>query len=295
MAMAVAASVAFVSCEEKGNEIKNTAVTGVTLDAAVRGMLADDTFTLTATVLPEGATNPAITWDSSDKAVATVENGVVTALADGVTKITVETEEGEFVAECEVTVSLLGEVTFRTDKIWTIEGDDISQEWSDAVMASGARGKTDFYGGTHGVATFEVDICQNEGYGDYFSWKAVADYPELICPGEWRVPSQQDFVNLDLAMGGTGENRMFGDGLGVEAYLENWGGEFGGYAWFYDGVLNFSLVGTYASYWGEGESSDANGCGLQFGDEANRFVTMKATPAKYSGFTVRCVRDVVEN
>lgn len=57
--------------------------------------------TLIATVLPEGATDP-ITWSTSNPTVATVENGVVTAVGEGTATITVTV--GGKTATCEVTV-----------------------------------------------------------------------------------------------------------------------------------------------------------------------------------------------
>ena len=75
------------------------------------------TETLTATITPNDATNQNVTWTSSDPSVATVsEDGVVTAVANGTTTITVTTEDGGFTATCEVTVSvasnvLMGDVT----------------------------------------------------------------------------------------------------------------------------------------------------------------------------------------
>lgn len=62
--------------------------------------------TLTATVLPADATNKNVTWVSSDTSVATVENGVVTAIGKGTATITVTTADGGYTATCEVTVKL---------------------------------------------------------------------------------------------------------------------------------------------------------------------------------------------
>lgn len=59
---------------------------------------------LTATVSPDNATDPTVTWSSSDEAVATVNaNGLVTAVATGTANITATA--GEQSAICEVTVS----------------------------------------------------------------------------------------------------------------------------------------------------------------------------------------------
>ena len=66
-----------------------------------------NTLTLTATVAPDNATNKAVTWTSSDSAVATVDqNGVVTAVAPGTAVITATAADGSGAnASCTVTVS----------------------------------------------------------------------------------------------------------------------------------------------------------------------------------------------
>ena len=61
--------------------------------------LGGDALTITATATPTDAT---LTWESSDEAVATVVNGVVTPVAAGIATITVKS--GDVKATCEVFV-----------------------------------------------------------------------------------------------------------------------------------------------------------------------------------------------
>jgi uncharacterized protein YjdB len=61
--------------------------------------------TLIAVITPDNATNKAVKWRSSNDAVATVENGVVTGLAAGSADIIVTTVNGNKTATCAVTVS----------------------------------------------------------------------------------------------------------------------------------------------------------------------------------------------
>jgi uncharacterized protein YjdB len=60
--------------------------------------------TLTARVSPDNAINKDVSWSSSDESVATVSDGVVTALKPGVAVITVTTEDGGKTASCDVRV-----------------------------------------------------------------------------------------------------------------------------------------------------------------------------------------------
>ncbi|HKK62677.1 MAG TPA: Ig-like domain-containing protein [Bacteroidales bacterium] len=98
------------TCEVTVNEI---AVTGVSLDQSTLAMAPEETATLVATVTPDDAGDNSVSWSSSDDAVATVADGVVTAVADGTCTITVTTTDGGFTATCEVTVETVGIANFE--------------------------------------------------------------------------------------------------------------------------------------------------------------------------------------
>ena len=80
--------------------------TSVTLNETAAELTAGETLQLTATVLPENATDRTVTWTSSDPAVATVDaTGLVTAVAAGTATITATTSDGSaLAATCQVTV-----------------------------------------------------------------------------------------------------------------------------------------------------------------------------------------------
>ena len=89
-----------------------TAVTGVTLSQTEASMIVGgETLTLTPTVAPNDATDKTVTWTTSDAGVATVANGVVSAVAAGTATITATATNGtadtsdDFSATCTVTVS----------------------------------------------------------------------------------------------------------------------------------------------------------------------------------------------
>ena len=80
-------------------------VTGISLDKTSVTLNTTDTYTLVANVDPIDASNKSVTWNSSDTALATVdENGVVTGIKAGTATITVTTVDGDFAATCAVTV-----------------------------------------------------------------------------------------------------------------------------------------------------------------------------------------------
>ena len=78
------------------------AVESITLSMTEVSLLEGTDYQLTATVLPENATDPSVTWATSDEAVATVENGLVKALKEGTAVISAKAGEQE--ARCTVTV-----------------------------------------------------------------------------------------------------------------------------------------------------------------------------------------------
>lgn len=86
-------------------EAATVAVTGVSVSPTSDSITVGETLTLTATVAPDNATNKTVTWSTSEATVATVEDGVVTGVSAGDATITVTTEDGDFTATCDVTVT----------------------------------------------------------------------------------------------------------------------------------------------------------------------------------------------
>ena len=85
------------------------AVTSVELSKSVLNLNVGNSETLTATVLPESATNKSVTWSSSNASIASVANGVVTAYSEGTATITVTTKDGNKTATCTVNVVSQGQ------------------------------------------------------------------------------------------------------------------------------------------------------------------------------------------
>ena len=83
----------------------NDEVTKVTLNKTSASMKKGDKLQLSATVLPQTATDKSVTWESSNIAVATVDNkGVVNAVSAGSAKITATAANG-ISAYCTITVT----------------------------------------------------------------------------------------------------------------------------------------------------------------------------------------------
>ena len=81
-------------------------VTEVKLDKDSLSLEVGESHTLTATITPSNATDQDVAWSSNNESVATVENGVVTAVGVGSTTITATAADGSGEkATCAVTVT----------------------------------------------------------------------------------------------------------------------------------------------------------------------------------------------
>jgi len=83
----------------------NVAVTGVMLNKSMTTLTVGESETLVATVQPANASNKGVTWSSLQPSIATVNNGVVTALASGTAIIAATTVDGRYIADCIVTIN----------------------------------------------------------------------------------------------------------------------------------------------------------------------------------------------
>ena len=79
-------------------------VTGVAVSPKTLSLTAGQSHRITARVQPDMATVRTVNWDSSDSSVATVTNGLITAVAEGAATITATTTDGGKTDACAVTV-----------------------------------------------------------------------------------------------------------------------------------------------------------------------------------------------
>ena len=101
LAAIAAAAWTFTGCDEK----KEVAVEKVTISESSLSIKTGEEAKLTATILPEDATNTTLVWTSGNPSVASVTEGVVKGLSEGTSTITVSSEDGSKSASCLVSVS----------------------------------------------------------------------------------------------------------------------------------------------------------------------------------------------
>ena len=207
--------------------------------------------------------------------------------ADSVPKITVLV--GQF--------SSLGKVSFSTDSVWMISGNGITQIWSDAVQTDYCSNKTSFDGGrwyrdNDSLIRLELVDCRSNPNqkGDLFSGTAIVELKEELCPYPWRVPTVQDFIDLDIALGGTGDIQYENSAL-IDNYLNIWGGSYGGFFGNEFGSHNKILrdQGLNATYWSQTEIRGGWLNILSFNLDGCIFPNISTS--KFNGYSLRCVRD----
>ncbi|MCL2026899.1 MAG: fibrobacter succinogenes major paralogous domain-containing protein [Bacteroidales bacterium] len=191
-----------------------------------------------------------------------------------------------------------------TDTVWTIpaRAGVASQTWSDLVVSPQCN-KTAYNGGS---SSNFISDCRNNSTlvgatnafpGHYFSWCAVMQYADILCPGDWRVPTAEDFQNLFTLMGGTtsrnpstvidGQSYTSGtNAANTAATHVPRGGTWGGSR--FTASASF-LTDERSSYWSSSEQSIANGFVLTYAGLS--LVPYHYNP-KNNGFALRCVRDV---
>jgi len=177
----------------------------------------------------------------------------------------------------------LGRVSFVSNQTWTIG----NQTWSDAVTATACQ-KTAFNIGNPRTGNYSADCRSNpEHRGDLFSWCAVTCFANQLCPYPWRVPTRDDFIALDQALGGSGKNRCCFVQFVTDNYINRWGGVFGGIS---NPGGSFSSQGLWGVYWSLSERNIYFGYILKFDTVGN--ANPQLSWRKYLGLALRCVRTI---
>jgi len=286
MTVAILLAIVTMSCQDKN-------VTGVTLDKDTLTLTVGETETLIATVLPNDATNQAVTWASSNQTVATVLNGKVTAVKAGTATITVTTAEGGFTATCAVTVIPKPDEP-DPDEWIMIDGIKWATRNVDAPGTFAAKPENAgmFYqwsrktgwSSTDPLVNHEDGTTWNNIYPNDAAWGAAND----PCPSGWRVPTheeQQSLVNsgysemttLNGVTGryfGNGNNKVFFPAAGFRLGMTG----------------NLTSAGNYGAYWSSTRVNEASAYSLNYNNMGAGTSDPEFSPGTITGYSVRCVK-----
>lgn len=99
------AQVLYIPVEVRPQAPERVSVNGIWISqTSVTFANEGDTTTITASVTPSNATNRDIRWSSDNSSVASVDNGYIRAFKPGTCTITARTDDGNYTAQCRVTV-----------------------------------------------------------------------------------------------------------------------------------------------------------------------------------------------
>lgn len=93
-------------------------VTGVTLDKTSHSLLKGESLDIHATIIPDNASNKNVTWSVDNEYCTITPNGLtcsITAVTEGISTITVATEDGNYSATCSISVT--GERVINDDLV----------------------------------------------------------------------------------------------------------------------------------------------------------------------------------
>jgi uncharacterized protein (TIGR02145 family) len=169
-----------------------------------------------------------------------------------------------------------------------ISNGKITQIWSDVVRASKCE-KTNFCGGVFEEVIFYTDCRSISGFkGSLFSWSAVVFFGNQLCPAPWRVPTKEDFITLDILLGGTGERNL--GNTHFNQYTNVWKSQFAGYNIGGGGLNGIVNQDWLTGYWSQSEVDSTHGYLLYLND--NIWLSEpQYRRIKDQGFALRCVRN----
>ncbi|MDO4175774.1 MAG: S-layer homology domain-containing protein, partial [Eubacteriales bacterium] len=210
-----------VDWQEEDNKIvlakAEIPVTGITLDQAELTLTAGESAQLTATVQPENATNPTVTWSSNDEDVATVDdNGNITAV--GVGTATITAQAGDQTATCVVTATPIARTISVSGKADSPTQITLEQAVIDLADTSGAVTYAVYTENTAPEdgwqeSTVFTDLKENTTYYCFAKVAADGNYAEAVSEGYCITTPEKTVSGIEVASQPDRLNYVTGDVL----------------------------------------------------------------------------------
>ena len=188
-------------------------VTGISIEEGATAEVEEGkTVALTAKVQPDNATDKTVTWTSSNKAIATVADGVVTGVAAGQAVITAKAGDKE--ATCTVTVKRPAVALEAVDLGLSVKwgNKNVGAEYPEDAGNRYAWGetepnKTNFDWGTYQWGNSESNLTKYNHLSDRGTvddkllLETADDAASAVLQGEWRMPTILEMEELYATYG----------------------------------------------------------------------------------------------
>ena len=187
-------------------------VTDITLSPSSLELFFGKTATIKATVTPDDAHNKEVIWTSSNEAVATVKDGVVTAVTYGTTTITCTAKDKSGVSStCEVRVDheyvdlgLRSGTLWATCNIGAEDPADVGNYFAWGEIAPKETYTWEKYIHCNGANNKQIKYCVNadcwdgEGEPDNLTvLKSEDDAATQLWGSDWRMPTSGQLAELN--------------------------------------------------------------------------------------------------
>ena len=198
-------------------------VESITLNSTKLTLNIGDVETLTATTLPNNATDSSVTWSSSDSSIVSVENGKVIAHKVGTATITAITVDGGHTATCEVEVIedmlLFKTLTVDDDKIYgTVSNSTLTFSFLKEITEMGEATYTVYKEITCESPIIGKTIPLNEGENKVYILETIGKKIALFEVTIYRLPMHE--VSFDSIGGTSIPSQMIEEGSKITAPSE---------------------------------------------------------------------------
>ena len=158
----------------------------ISLDHEAIEIEVGKTFTLKASVIPDGSSSHSIVWKSSDNSIATVRNGQVNARAEGTADIIAELADGSgAMASCRVNVTKRSStyvpvegISLSYPALTVFEGQSITLQ-ADILPVNATNRELIWFSSDTGVATVNKGIVQGIREGEMTITAYAADNTQI--------------------------------------------------------------------------------------------------------------------
>lgn len=285
-------------------------VTSLTLSESSLNLVKGDTYNLTFSILPQDATNKTVTWNTSNPLVATIEDGLITAVGIGNAKVTASAnDDSGLSATCDIivtggTTSINGydfvDLGLPSGLLWATcnVGANSPEEiggyyaWGETVTKSTYTKdnykftSSDVF--TRGYTKYNVDLIAS--YKDNKTVLDANDDAAFVNLGQpWRMPSDSEFTELRTKCSWTRKNINGVDGFEIKG--TNGNSIFLPIGGYYKNSSVYSS--SYAKYWSRSLYVEPSSFGVSTQTNSDKVYDIENTSQgkeyRYYGLLIRPV------